>query len=312
MKRTEFIARAAGGAFAVCTAGAIADEARTVPHRTLGRTGVNVSIIGLGLGSLGIGGFSSAELQATAEAAISEGVTYFDVQWDYGEAERYLAPVVKAHRSQVFLVSKTWEQPRVKAFASIRESIRRLGVEYLDCVLLNNIGDFNVDLLATPEGVLAGLKQAQKEGLVRFLGVCGHMRAGHFVQALKTGEFDIVMVPINFVDRHTYEFESKVLPVAAKHGAGVVAMKVLGGAFNYDTRQQRARLTGPDYENAIRYALGTRNLATAVVGCKSIQEIQQAARVARRFRPLGPEETEALLARGKRMASQWGPHLGPA
>lgn len=312
MKRNEFIERAAGGAFAVCTAGAIADEARTVPHRTLGRTGVNVSIIGLGLGPLGIGGFSSAELQATAEAAISEGVTYFDVQWDYGEAERYLAPVVKAHRSEVFLVSKTREQPRVEAFASIRESIRRLGVEYLDAVLLNNIGDFNVDLLAIPEGVLAGLKQAQKEGLVRFLGICGHMRVGHFVQALKTGEFDIVMAPINFVDRHTYEFESKVLPVAAKHGAGVVAMKVLGGAFKYDTRQQRARLTGPDYENAIRYALGTRNLATAVVGCKSIQEIQQAARVARRFRPLGPEETEALLARGKRMAPQWGPHLGPA
>ena len=284
---------------------------RTLPHRTLGRTGVNVSIIGLGLGPLGLGGFSSAELQAAAEAAISEGLTYFDVQWDYGQAERHLAPVVKAHRSEVFLVSKTWEQPRAEAVASIRESARRLGVERIDAVLLNNIGDFNLDRLTTPEGVLAGLKQARKEGLVRFLGICGHMRAGHFVQALNTGEFDIVMLPINFVDRHTYAFESAVLPVAAARGAGVVAMKVLGGAFKYDTRRQRARVTGRDYEPAIRYALGTKGLATAVVGCKSVEEIRLAARAARRFRPLPPEELEPLLARGKRMAAQWGPHLGP-
>lgn len=283
-----------------------------LPHRTLGRTGVNVSVVGMGFGPLGLGGFSRAEFQAAAEAAISEGLTYFDVQWDYGEAERYLAPVVKARRSEVFLVSKTWEQPRVKSFASIRDCLSRLGVDYLDAVLLNNIGDFDLDLLTAPGGVLAGLKDAQKDGLVRFVGISGHMRAGHFVQALETGEFDIVMMPINFVDRHTYQFESKVLPVAAKHGVGVVAMKALGGAFKYDTRRQRARLTGPDYGDAVAYALSTKHVATVVIGCKRIEEIRQAARVARGFRPFNAEEAERLLARGKRLAAQWGPHLGPA
>jgi predicted aldo/keto reductase-like oxidoreductase len=308
----RMMARAATGlALSHLPCFAESESSRTVPRRTLGRTGVNVSIVGLGLGPLGLGGFSRAELQAAAEEAITEGLTYFDVQWDYGEAERNLAPVLKAHRSKVFLVSKTWEQPRVKAFASLRECLGRLGVECLDAVLLNNIGDFKLDLLTTPDGVLAGLREAQKEGFVRFLGISGHMRAGHFVQALDTGEFDIVMMPINFVDRHTYEFESKVLPVAAKHGVGVVAMKVLGGAFKYDTRRQRARLAGPDYVRAISYALGTENVATAVIGCKSIQEIRQAARVAHNFRHLAVEETAHLLAQGKLLASQWGLHLGP-
>lgn len=311
IKRGEFIARAVGGSLALCSAALAGAPDTVVQRRRLGRTDTDVSIIGLGLGPLGLGGFSSRELQATAEAAIREGITYFDVQWNYGQAERYLAPVVKAYRSEMFLVSKTWEQPRANALAAIRESVRRLGVQYLDAVLLNNIGDFKLDLLAAPEGVLAGLKQARKEGLVRFLGICGHMRAGHFVQALNTGEFDIVMMPINFVDRHTYEFESKVLPVAVRHGAGVVAMKVLGGALKYDTRDQRARLAGRAYEDAIRYGLGTQNVATAVLGCKSIEEIQQAARVARRFLPLKPEEIRLLLARGKGMALEWGLHLGP-
>lgn len=306
------LARAAAGiALSQLPCRAETEPTRTLPHRTLGRTGVNVPIIGLGLGPLGLGGFSSAELEAAAEAAIREGITYFDVQWDYGQAERHLAPVLKAHRSEVFLVSKTWQQPRAEAFASIRESARRLGVQHIDAVLLNNIGDFNLDLLTTPEGVLAGLKQARKEGLVRFLGICGHMRAGHFVQALNTGEFDLVMLPINFVDRHTYAFETTVLPVAAARGTGIVAMKVLGGAFKYDTRRQRARLTGRDYELALRYALGTKGVAAAVVGCKSIEEIRLAARAARRFQPLSPEELQPLLARGKPMAARWGTHLGP-
>ena len=309
----RMMARAATGVALSCVpCFAESESTPAIPRRTLGRTGVNVSVIGLGLGPLGLGGFSPAELQATAEAAIREGVTYFDVQWDYGEAERNLAPVLKAHRSEVFLVSKTWEQRRTKAFASLRECLGRLGVECLDAVLLNNIGDFKLDLLTKPDGVLAGLKEAQKEGFVRFLGISGHMRAGHFVQALDTGEFDIVMMPINFVDRHNYEFESKVLPIAAKHGVGVVAMKVLGGAFTYDTRRQRARLAGSDYVRAIPYALGTENVATAVIGCKSIQEIRQAARVARSLRPLAVEETARLLARGKHLACQWGLHLGPA
>ncbi len=284
---------------------------RPLPHRTLGRTGVDVSIVGIGFGALGLGGFSRAEVQAAAEAAISEGLTYLDVQWNYGEAERYLAPVVKAHRSEVFLVGKTWEQSRVKCVASISDCLSRLGVSSLDAVLLNNIGDFNLQLLAAPHGVLAGLKEARKEGLVRFVGIAGHMRAGHFVQALETGEFDIVMMPVNFVDRHTYQFESTVLPVAAKHGAGVVAMKVLGGALKYDTRWQRARLGGPDYDDAIAYALSTKHVATAVIGCTSIDEIRRAARVAHAFRALNAEEAERLLTRGKRLAAQWGPHLGP-
>jgi predicted aldo/keto reductase-like oxidoreductase len=260
---------------------------------------------------LGLGGFSSAQLEAVAEAAVAEGITYFDVQWDYGEAERFLAPVVKAHRPSLFLCAKTWEQPRLKALASIRESVRRMGAGYLDAALLNNIGDFNLDRMATADGVLEGLKQARREGLIRFLGICGHMRAGHFVRALETGEFDIVMTPVNFVDRHTYEFESKVLAAALTCGAGVVAMKVLGGAYKYDTRRQRARLGGADYELAIRYALTVPGVATAVVGCKSVGEVRRSAALARSLRPLGADESRALLARGKHLAAQWGEHLGP-
>ncbi|OFV83773.1 MAG: hypothetical protein A2620_00535 [Acidobacteria bacterium RIFCSPHIGHO2_01_FULL_67_28] len=310
--RREFLGTVAQvtGTLAAATLLPQAAGATPLPQRVLGRTGTRVSILGLGFGPLGLAPYSPAELLAVAEAALDEGVSYFDLQPDYGEAERHLAPLLQRRRRDVFLVTKTWEPTRAAALASLEESLRRLQVEYLDAVLLNNVGLLDLGQLLAPDGAVAGLKEAQKKGLVRFLGVSGHMRAAAILRALGTDEFDIAMVPINFVDCHTYDFEAKVLPVAAKHGVGLVGMKVLGGAVDYSTRQQCALLPGEDHDLAIRYALAVPGVACAVIGCKNVEEMRLAAQVARRFRPLSPEENELVWARGQALAAQWGQHLG--
>src|SRR4030042_1929041 len=73
----------------------------------------------------------------------------------------------------------------------------------------------------------------------------GPMLTRAFVRTLESGEFDLAMFVVNFVDRHTYNFEGKVIPVARKHNAGIVAMKVRGGsASGYERKDQRAKLGG--------------------------------------------------------------------
>jgi len=287
---------------------------KSLEQRILGRTGIKVSVIGLGFGPLGLGNYSQAELLAVAQAAIDdEYVTYFDVQPDYGNAEVYLEPLLRTHRNSIFLATKTWEQTREGVLTSAQESVQRMGVNYLDVLLLNNIGMFDIDRVFDPDGAIAGLKQAQKQGLVRFLGVSGHMGINHFIRILDSSEFDIVMPVVNFVDRHTYNFEEKVLPVADKHRVGVVAMKVLGGAISldYSTRQQRGLIVGDYYEQAIHYSLGVTNVCTAVIGCKSIEEIRLAKQVGRRYHPMNKEKLQKLFKHGKKLAAQWGAHLGP-
>jgi len=121
-----------------------------VPRRVLGRTEKEVSVVGLGLGPLGIAGYSAAELQAVVRAALEEGINYFDLQPDYGECERHLAPLLEGHREDLFVVTKTWEQSRQEALASIQESARRLRVEYVDAVLLNMVVLFDLERLFTP------------------------------------------------------------------------------------------------------------------------------------------------------------------
>ena len=317
--RREFVGTIAQAAGAVAVATTVAAQAyttdRSLPQRRLGRTGAQVSVLGLGMGPLGIADYSAAETHTVVRAALDEwgGPVYVDVQPDYGEAERYLAPVIRERREDVFIVTKTWEQNRAGALASVQESVRRLEVEYVDAVLLNNIGFFDLEQLFTRDGALAGLRDAQAAGLVRYVGLSGHMGRDRFVAALDSGEFDIAMPAINFVDRHTYDFEGIILPLAATHDVGVAAMKVLGGAvdWDYSTRAQRALLLGDDYEPAIRYALGLPEVATAVIGCKSVDEVRHAANAARGYRPLSEDEQDRLLERGKQLAAQWGPHFGP-
>lgn len=317
--RREFLKTIAKGAGAISLGAALGTESCTSralpPRRALGRTGVKASVLGLGLGPLGIAGYTALEFQTVVQAALEEwgGLVIIDVQPDYGDAECHLAPLLRASRNQIFIMTKTWEQARADAFASVQQSVRRLGVEYIDAVLLNNIGLFDLGRLFSTDGALAGLRDAQRDGMLRYVGLSGHMGRDRFATALDSGEFDIAMPALNFVDRHTYNFEGTVLSVAHKREVAVLAMKVLGGAvgWDYSTRAQRALLLGDDYEPALHYALGLPGVATAIVGCKSVEEVRQATEAASRFSPLHEAELARLLERGKVLAAQWGTHFGP-
>ncbi len=282
----------------------------SLTRRKLGRTGIEVSIIGMGLASLGMAGYSPEEFRATVEAALAEGVNYFDMQPNYGEAEQYLGAVARRHRGQLFIVTKTWEKSKDAVLQSIRRSLDRLHLDAVDAVLLNNIGIYEMKEIFASDGALAGLKEARRRGQVRFFGLSGHYRPEGFAQVLQSGEFDIVMAPFNFVDRYIYSFEKDILPLAEKHGVGVVAMKTLGGAvgLKYDTREQRAMLPADEHEVAIRYVLALPGMCSAVIGCKNAAEIRLAARTAREYRPLSEAELLAMTARGKQLAAQWGRH----
>jgi len=315
--RREFMQRLAmmGGALTVGT-GPIrqnAFQSVPVPKRILGRTGAKVPVLGMGLGPLGIAKFSPQELQGVVEAAIEDwgSPVVVDVQWNYGDAETYVAPLLKKRRADIFIVTKTWEQEKPKVITSVEDSLRRLGVDWADAVLMNNIGLLDLDRMFKPEGALAGLQDLRKRGLVRYVGISGHMLTRAFVRTLRTGEFDLAMPVVNFVDRHTYNFEEKVIPIAVKHNVGVMAMKVLGGsAAGYERKDQRAKLDISDVEPGIHYAVGVPGVSTAILGCKSVEEVREAGRAARRYRPLTEEQSQALMARGRQLAKEWGTHLG--
>ncbi len=292
-------------------------EVKKLPHRILGRTGVSVSAIGFGVAPLGISRADAALFERTLHEAIDLGINYIDVAPAYGDGEEKLGPVIKERRDEVFLVTKTLlREPRTQdeALRQLNESLKKLQTDCVDLVHLHNVGNFTPEESLGPNGGLKGLLQAKQEGLLRFIGISGHVKPLKFIPLLETGEVDVVMPTLNFVDGHTYNFESKVLPLARTHKCGIVAMKVLGGptgglgAYN---PPQPALLSGVHYTNAIRYALSIPDVACAVIGLKDTNELLQAVEAVTHFSPLSQAEQAVLEAEGKRLAAEWGAHFGP-
>jgi predicted aldo/keto reductase-like oxidoreductase len=295
------------------TTAAAARRPGALPARALGRIGRRVSLLGLGMAPLGLGGVSASVAAAVVNEAIDLGVTYIDVASNYSDAEAKLAPVMRRRRSEVFLVTKVEAQDKNGVLKQIRESLRRMQTDHVDAVHLHNLGDFDLkQTFGSPDGAMAGLKAAKAAGYLRYFGISGHMRPGKFVEALDTGEIDLMMVAMNFVDRFTYNFEGTVLPVAQRHRTAVAAMKVLGGATGMQYHPpQPALLAGPHYRNAIRYALSLPGVSTLVIGVKDRDELRQAVSTIQSATPLSAQEQELLLARGRKLAVRWGAHFGP-
>ena len=138
---------------------------------------------------------------------------------------------------------------------------------------------------------MAALREAKKQGVVRFIGASGHVHPTRFHEALDSGEIDVLMNAVNFVVQHTYDFEHKVWSRTGSLNVGLVAMKVLGGAVR---QEAGLRVNEKHYEQAIRYALSIPGIAVAVIGLENISELEKAASVVATAQPLSPQESLEL------------------
>ena len=115
-------------------------------YRSLGKTGLDVSVIGVGAAMLGQSHASYAV--KVIQRAIDLGVNYIDTARGYWNSEIKLGAALKGQRSQVYLSSKTHAFSREEAWCELRESLERLQTSYLDnytfthfTILLISIGD---------------------------------------------------------------------------------------------------------------------------------------------------------------------------
>ena len=291
----------------------IGDKSATqIPQRILGRTNVQVSTLGLGMGPLGISRAAPTVVEKLVNEIIDLGVNYIDAAPNYGDGEVKLGPVMKARRDEVFLVTKVEEASKEGALRQVKESLSKMQTDHVDLVHLHDIGGFDTKKVLGKNGALEGLKEARKSGMLRFIGIGGHQRPMKFLDALETDEIDVVMCVLNFVDKHTYDFESKVLPTAMQHNTGIVAMKVIGGAvgMKYD-QPTPALMPSEHYTNAMRYSLGLPGVTSIVIGMGNRNEMMQAVEAVKNYKPLSEDEKEALAQEGQRLAPEWGAHFGP-
>ena len=285
-----------------------------LPQRWLGRTGEEVPILGLGTAPAGMG-LRDSDAIDLYHRALDLGVFYLDTAPAYGRAQKQLGVVMKERRDEAFLVTKTLASQGEKARDILEESLRDLQTDCVDLTYVHSVGNQDVDEILAPDGALAALREAQKKGWTRFVGFTAHNSPWKSVKLLREAEVDVVMLAMNFADRHTYNFEETALPLAVEQGVGVAAMKVYGGALDMKYEQVKpsamAAQGSYDHETALRYALGLPGVAVAVVGVYSEAELLQNVAWAKNYTPLAQDELDRQLAIGRDISRGWGPHFGP-
>jgi len=272
LTRRDFLRTTAlGGAALAGLAGAGAaqtGEAPKLPRRKLGRTDLQVSVIGYGTE------FMSD--QGLVEHLIAEGVNHLDsaVLYQGGNAERQLAPILAAHPDTIvatkFLRTIPVDAPKEQFLQDFEGSCERLQRDKVDILYLHD--------RRTPEAVeCLGAKQAFDElntaGRVKHFGVSAHLGQTAVVQkAVALGWFDVLLVAHNFLSPAT---DADALKAAADAGLGIMAIKVCKAVsagqdwYPRATDEQKAILSQANlFQAAIKWAL-TREYVTGAVLCIS-------------------------------------------
>ncbi|HEX9052670.1 MAG TPA: aldo/keto reductase [Anaeromyxobacter sp.] len=295
MTRREFLQLAMAATLAPTAVGANAPEG--LPRRKLGRTGAEVSIVGLGGFHMGMQE-DPGESVRIVRTAVDGGIDFLDNCWDYndGESERRMGRALRdGYRRRVFLMTKVDGRSREKAAAQLDESLRRLGTDAIDLVQLHEvIRESDPGGAFAAGGAIEALVAARQAGKLRFIGFTGHKSPRWHLAMLREADrhgfaFDTVQMPLNVLDAHHESFERQVLPELVRRGAGVIGMKPMA-----DGRIVRRGLASA--EECLRYAMSLP-ASVVVTGCDSVERVEQALRVARAFRVPREPEVKALLAR---------------
>ena len=298
-------------AVAGALAAGVGAQAAQVGKRQLGKTGLEVGVLGIGTSPLGAKGVSQDEVNNVIAAAADYGVNYLDTAPIYNQAERRLGPALKGKRDKFVLVTKVEATSKQDATWQVKESLQKTRAEYFDLVHVHNVGRTDrfpsLDILLGEDGALAALEDLKRQGLVKHVGMTCHLRPRRALPVMRSGRVEVVMAAVNCIDRHIYDFEGTVFSEAAERGIGIVAMKILGG-----TQGDGAILSDePNYGRSVRYALGIPGLSVAIMGMKSVAELDKAVATVNAFEPLEGAELSEAMAEGKRRAAELGEHRGP-
>jgi len=270
-------------------------------YRTLGRTGVKVSAIGLG--GYHIGNPSEAEGIKIIRTAVDRGITFLDNCWDYhdGDSEVRMGKALRdGYRQKIFLMTKFDGRTKDSTAKQIDESLKRLQTDVIDLMQYHeNIRMEDPDRFFAANGPLEALLAAKKAGKIKYIGFTGHKDPAVHVRMIELADqhkfhFDTAQMPINILDYSFRSFRHDVVPKLVERGIALLGMKPMASA----NIPKNNIATGIE---CLHYAL-SQPTSVVITGCESLDRLNQAFEAAKTFKPLTPAEISALAARTKTAA----------
>ncbi|MBI3829192.1 MAG: aldo/keto reductase [Planctomycetes bacterium] len=273
-----------------------------IPRRKLGRTGVELSIVGMG--GIVVSDTEQSFANRTVAQAVARGVNYFDVAPTYGNAEERLGPALEPYRQDVFLACKTTKRDKASAAAELDASLQRLRTDHVDLYQFHALTEMkDLDRVLGPGGAMEAFLEARKAGKIRFIGFSAHS-SETALAALDRFAFDTILFPINYVLFTQANFGPAVLAKALEKGVGILALKAMART-TWPASIKKSAHPNPkcwyqpcampeEAALALRWTLAHPVTAALPPGDETYFPF--ALDVAERFQPLDPNEEQALRA----------------
>ena len=268
----------------------LSDKLVPVSQRKLGKTGIFVSLLGLGGGGLIARENETNNVRQIIDYALDHGVNYIDTAPTYGASERNIGEAIKDRREEIFLATKTLDRGYDETMRLFQQSLQRLQTNYIDLYQIHGISDErDLAVIEEKRGAARALLELKEEGMVRFIGVTGHNHPDLLYRAIEALDFDCLMIPLNAGDIHDRPFQNALLTRAREKDMGIIAMKVMayGNIFRDDG------ITSG--EQALHYTCSLP-CSTAVVGVSSLDEMKENIASMQSFELKSPGELEQMEA----------------
>lgn len=266
-------------------------------RRALGKTSLEVSVLGFGGSEIGHGEASVKTVSRLLGSALDAGLNVIDTAECYKDGESLIGEAVSHRRQDYCLFTKCghsrgynfpdWSPKSLES--SIDRSLRRLRTNYLDLIQLHSCGEE----ILRQGAVIEVLQQARDKGKTRYIGYSGDNDAALY--AVNCGAFDTLQTSINIADQSAITL---TVPSAKDKGMGIIAKRPIANAvWTYRARPQDPyiqtywdRLLKLDYpflranaktgpQTALRFTLSVPGVHTAIVGTTKPGRWQQNAEV---------------------------------
>ena len=283
-------------------------------YRRLGRTGEEVSLIGMGGFHIGKPD-SDEEGIRLIHAAVDRGITFLDNSWDYnnGNSEVRMGKALSqgGYRRKVFLMTKIDGRTKASAASQLDQSLQRLQTDHLDLLQFHEILRMeDPDRVFAKGGALEAALVAKQAGKIRYIGFTGHKDPLVHRRMLEVADrhgfhFDTVQMPVNVMDAHFRSFTHQVLPIAAQKGIGILGMKTFGDHFILDHVLNNKLATPVEM---LHYSM-TLPVSVVITGIDRMEILDQALAATRTFQPFTQDQIAGLLSRTKLAAADGSTEL---
>jgi uncharacterized protein len=243
---------------------------RKFVYRTLGKTGLKLPVINMGV--------MNSDNPNLIRAALDSGILLLDTAHGYmgGRNEEVIGSVIKGRPRDSFLIASkvspaqdrrqgiyTPSATSEEFLGKLDISLKRLGLDYVDILCHHGVSRRES---AHYEPVLKALEMAKKSGKIRFAGISTHANEPEVIRAAADAKvYDVVVTAYNFKQKHYAEVRDAIAG-AAQAGLGIIGMKSMAGGFR---RGSPVKNTGA----AIKWVLQDPNVHTIIAGFTAFEEM---------------------------------------